>query len=498
MNKLTRILLVEDSQKQADFIVSAFDPKEFDVSVISDGNEAYTKLVEQKQIPDVILLDHQLPGKSGLQIIEGLYGTGETYAIIFLTANKSMENAVKAMKMGALDFVLKSPHIREELPEKVRKVSQIHNERLERISLRRELRKREAIYRTMVDNIPKSIVALFGTDLNVISLNSLGLKILRITQDDIIGKNIARYKYNAMMREVIQALNLANKGIKSEFELNYKGSIFLVFVAPVKDETGLVDALVLSALNITRRKKVENKIKQVGVSLRETNAAKDTIFSIISHDLRGPVSNFAQLAQLLIDMPDERKLLRGNHILHALRDSAKRTYQLLENLLHWSKSIRGKVEAVPKKVLLNEIFLENIELANTTANNKDVTIDTQIGNECHILADPILLNTVIRNLISNAIKFTEPGGVVKLYSEIGATEVTIFIADNGVGISEQNMQRLFKLNKHFTTYGTHSEKGSGLGLLLCKDLVELNGGTISLKSTESQGTSVSFTVPKAD
>ncbi len=262
---------------------------------------------------------------------------------------------------------------------------------------------------------------------------------------------------------------------------------------PVAGENGFPPkAVVTSFSDITHLKNTENK-------LREINAIKDKLFSIVAHDLKSPYNAQMGFLELLMDetinyTPEERR-----HFVQMLYESARQSFALLDNLLLWSRNQTGKIPFQPKEISINELVDNSIRFFGLSASVKNIKIKSCIGsNELKVKADYEMTNTVLRNLMANAIKFTPAGGTVKILCKaIDDEQLKISVKDNGVGIPKELQGKLFKPNNINSTPGTENEKGTGLGLIICKEFVERNGGKIGVRSTVGKGTTFYFTLKNA-
>jgi len=248
------------------------------------------------------------------------------------------------------------------------------------------------------------------------------------------------------------------------------------------------------ALSI-ERKKAEEEIKVKNEQLQTINAEKDMFFSILAHDLRGPLSTFVAATQIITEEiqtmePEEIKEITGS-----MKTSAINIYTLLENLLEWSRLQRGAMDFVPEKFNLKNKIRESTDLLSETARKKAIEIGISISDDLEMLADKHMFDTIIRNLVSNAIKFTMAGGLVTLtadFSEDNTIEVKI--SDSGIGMSQELKNKLFLINEKSSRPGTDGEPSTGLGLLLCKEFVEKHGGKIWVTSKVARGSVFSFTI----
>lgn len=236
--------------------------------------------------------------------------------------------------------------------------------------------------------------------------------------------------------------------------------------------------------------------QELANKLEESNATKDKLFSIIAHDLRNPfntIMNSSELLLELIDLDSSRTDIR--QCAEMISSSATHTYDLLMNLLEWSRLQTGRIIVNRQPLDLGLIILANIRIANLTAEPKNVTIHFDDKNSYPVNTDSTILNTILRNLIGNAIKYTNENGSIHI--TIGRDEKYYYISvrDNGMGMSEWNQQKLFRLDTVQSTPGTNKEEGTGLGLILCRDFVHLIGGEITVKSKLREGSVFTFSLP---
>lgn len=237
------------------------------------------------------------------------------------------------------------------------------------------------------------------------------------------------------------------------------------------------------------------ELRKARSNLEELGRNKDRFFSIIAHDLRSPFNSVLGLSEYISESMSEiekEEILELNKMIFT---SSKSLYNLLENLLDWSKTQIGKLKFEPENIDLYEVLEKELDVLKIIAANKEIQIVSEIKKETMAYFDEGMIATVIRNIINNAIKFTDNKGVIKILSKPNEAYLVVSIIDNGIGISEKNIKKLFNANKQFTTFGTSGEKGTGLGLAICKEFVVMNGGDIKVKSEEAKGTEFEFTLP---
>ncbi|MEI7525226.1 MAG: PAS domain-containing protein [Mariniphaga sp.] len=263
-----------------------------------------------------------------------------------------------------------------------------------------------------------------------------------------------------------------------------------------RDEHGMPLYLSGFVIDITERKEKEVEIKMQNEKLQKIYAEKDKFFSIIAHDLRGPVGGLMGLTGM---MADENENFTDNEIKEMTFDlnrSARNTFNLLENLLEWSQMDRGLTEFQPQNLALTEVVTDCKNVVLESARGKGIELFVDIPSEYNVIADKNMVQTVIRNLFSNAIKFTPKGGRVTISAKPADNSMMeISVSDTGIGMSDQLVNDLFLIDTNTKRPGTEGEQSTGLGLLLCKEFVEKHGGKFSVESDQNYGTVFSFTIP---
>lgn len=255
--------------------------------------------------------------------------------------------------------------------------------------------------------------------------------------------------------------------------------------------------LILYALKRRSNKQLKAahaKVEQQNVELQNLNATKDKFFSILGHDLKSPLNSLSSFSNLLINYFDSLSKEEIQTLAKDLDKSLKNLYSLLDNLLEWARSQTGNINFAPEQFDIVAVLTDNQALLSGQAANKEITIVQEQTSPLLVSAHKPSIATVIRNLVSNAIKFTPKGGQVKIRAVLQEHVVIVSIADTGVGMSESVMKGLFRIDSKHSTLGTANEKGTGLGLVLCKDFVEKNGGKLWVESTEGKGTIFYFSV----
>ncbi len=250
-----------------------------------------------------------------------------------------------------------------------------------------------------------------------------------------------------------------------------------------------------------KNKEIERQAQELDKQRNELealNSTKDKFFAIIAHDLKNPFSTVLGLSELLAKEFENFDSDSLRNFITQIYKYSNNTFNLLENLLQWSMVQTGRMPLRPKMVNLKSIIEENVELLSGNAKNKNIDIQVVSSNDCTAYVDINQITTVVRNLLSNAIKFTPTDGNIEVIVESKGDYWEIAVKDNGIGVSEDDIKKLFLIDSNPTTIGTSKEEGTGLGLILCKEFIERNGGEIWVESKVEQGSTFYFTVPKTE
>jgi PAS domain S-box-containing protein len=340
----------------------------------------------------------------------------------------------------------------------------------------------------LLDGIPENIYVSDKESFVIVFANK---KLKELYNEDIIGKKCFQVFYNHQAPcDFCTNLHIFERNEPYYWE-NYNAKLdkyFYMIDRAIKWIDGK-QARFQMAIDISKLKKAEKQ-------LQEVNAAKDKFFSIISHDLRSPFNAIIGFSELLIknfDTLDKNKIVRyiGN-----IKNAGQSSFKLLENLLEWSRSQTGRIQFEPKKVHLNFVLRETLELMKGQYINKQIKVLILFDSDFYVFADSNMLNTILRNLISNAIKFTPRGGVITIDADEIDDFIEIKIIDTGVGIEEKMILKLFDITEKSSSQGTENETGTGLGLLLCNEFALRHESRINVKSQIDKGSEFSFKLKK--
>lgn len=330
-------------------------------------------------------------------------------------------------------------------------------------------------------------------------LNAALARILGYEPQELLGRNVLELLVYEQDRDIVR------KNILKDYARPYvvrfvkkNGDVFFVELEARNFEINGENMRVASVRDITERKKSEEEIRRVNTQLRDAIAEKDRFFSIIAHDLKSPISGFLSLTKVLVENFEELTVKEVNRSLDALYASSVRVYALLENLLEWARVQQGLLTCSPSHFLLKGVVRASLDFTHSVADQKGIVLYDETPDDLVVCIDPPMIGTVLRNIVSNALKFSNRGTCVRITARQDGGMVTVAVRDEGVGMDQHTLSMLFSLDNRITRPGTEGEVSTGLGLILCKEFVEKHGGKIWAESSPGQGTTFYFTLPVAD
>ena len=380
----------------------------------------------------------------------------------------------------------------------------------ERKQAEEEINRTKAHLAAFVKNTPAA-VAMFDTNLHYIAYSQKWLQDYNLGEQDLTGRH--HYDVFPEIRQMPFWMDVHNRCLAGETIQQEEDSFnrtdgrkhWLFWeVKPWFNENGAIGGIIMITMDITARKQAEDALRaahaellEKNIALHEANASKDKFFSIIAHDLRSPFNGLLGYIDLMDRQSGDLSVNKLKDYLAKLKLSANALYALLENLLAWARLQRGLVEYRPEVIALAPLVNEIVGLFAANAGQKAITLTQAIPAAVMVSADSAMLNTILRNLLSNALKFTPAGGRITLAARLAAPDVEIAVTDTGCGMTPEVLAQLFRIDSHHTTKGTAGETGTGLGLLLCHDLVRKHGGRLWGESAVGVGTTFRFTLPLA-
>jgi PAS domain S-box-containing protein len=363
----------------------------------------------------------------------------------------------------------------------------------------KKLQNSETRYRRLFETAKDGILILDAYNGQIVDVNPYLVEILGYSYEEFLGKELWEIGIFKNIEESKAAfIELQNKGfIRFEdmpletkngkpINVEYVSNVYLV------DDAKVIQC---NIRDITERKNAEELHRESETRLRELNATKDKFFSIIAHDLKSPFTSIIGLSELLAEQVGKKDYDGIDEYAKMIQSSSWRAMDLLTNLMEWSRSQTGRMEFNPVSINIVELINEVSELLNDAAKQKSITITRLLPASLVLFADKPMINTVLRNLISNAIKYTNIGGKIEIYSTSREKELEVTVCDSGVGITKGALEKLFHIEESRSTPGTQDEEGTGLGLILCMDFVSKHGGRIWAESEPGNGSRFVFSIP---
>ena len=385
---------------------------------------------------------------------------------------------------------------------------------IDRVRTREALKQSEFEYRAIFENAHDAILVFRPSDETILAANPSAAELYGVPLENLIGTSLKEFTVDEKKgtKKIAQTLskkemkNVETKQLKADgtkMDIEHNASV-------IKYHGEEVILTMNRDISVRKQheKEIEKHIKALELSekrlrasekeLKKSNKQKDMFFSIIAHDLRSPFTSLLGFTQFMIQEADSLTKEEFREFSASIDKTARNIYNLLENLLQWARMQTGKMEYSAVKINLQELISDIIDLYQPNAFKKKISLRHTCNTERMVIADTNMLNTVFRNLVANAIKFTRENGVIEIKTEQKEKFVEITVKDDGVGIPKENIEKLFSIDERVSTIGTNKERGTGLGLVLCKEFVEKNGGTIKVESKEGKGSSFIFTVPLAE
>ena len=340
--------------------------------------------------------------------------------------------------------------------------------------------------------------AIFILDIEgkVIHANRCMCGLLNKPKEEIDGKYC--YELTRCSSPLVEACPLI-KTIKSkqreQLEICFTGKDFLVHTDPILSESGDVKGAVHVVRDITEHKKREEELKRINKKLEELNYTKIKFFSLVSHNLKSPFNGLLVAFEMLKNQYDYIDDTEKKQLIQQMHGMTAQTYDLLENLFRWAQIQIGEINYTLEEIFFKDLIESEAVKFSNELKQKNIRINYLIDPNICILADEKLFRLVVHNLVHNAIKYSHPNSEISIKTSMNDGNVELTVTDYGVGINSESLKKLFKIDQHSVTAGTLKEMGTGIGLILSKEIIALHGGKIWAESEEGKGSSFTFSLP---
>lgn len=475
------------------------------LDVVMETDDAGLKLVEyiREELGNYsvrIVLRTGQPGKAPERRVISSYAIDDYKTKTELTQDKLFTVILASMRTYDAMKSLESfrSNLEGEVSSRTTKLKELNKNLEDEIKERERLELRLREIRKAIETVQVG-VTITNTHGKIIYTNPAEAQMHGYEVDELLGKHASILGSPDSKKKMEKAeLEKAGNWKRESINLRRDGSTFPVQLIStrVKDSEGNLLGMVTVSEDISQRKKAEKAIRESERKLKELNATKDKFFSIIAHDLKGPLGIMVGFSDMLSEFWENLSEVEKKETVEGINVSSKKLFKLLENLLDWSRSQTGRIKYEPDMISLRYLIESTIILLMQNALEKDIELDAEVNEDINVFVDREMIATVIRNLVANAIKFTDSGGRIDILAEEKGDVVEVAVVDTGIGIRKEDMKKLFRIDVHHSTIGTSQEKGTGLGLILCREFVERHGGKIWAESEFGKGSTFKFTLPK--
>ncbi len=373
---------------------------------------------------------------------------------------------------------------------------QLKQEVLERKLAEREIRKLSKVF--LEGTNPSFIEDLNG---NILEMNDEAVNIYGFSREELIGKSINNILPEQKHDQMNKMIKLCTQGeiVKNIESIRRKKGgkqiPVLMTLSLLTEDENKPFGIASTASDLTEQKNIEKELIKSKAIAETANATKDKFFKIISHDLRTPFNSIIGFSNFLNKEYDSLNDLKRKDCIQKLNKSSLHAYDLLENLLTWARTQNNEITIIKETTNLKELVNCSISTYLLNAASKNISLNNNVKDDLIISIDKNTALTFIRNIVNNAIKFTQFGGQINIDSQISTNTIRIHITDTGVGMTAEVIDNLFRIDKNISTKGTNNENGTGLGLILCKEFIKKNGGSISVKSEINKGSEFIISLP---
>lgn len=372
------------------------------------------------------------------------------------------------------------------------------NTQVENTTIENEIRKeKEKLYKVITKHIPNSAIAIVDKKHRILIADGEVIRKRIAYPDFLIGKPISTVLGREIGQYIDDNIEEAFMGELREEEHIYDDRIYRISYVPLHNEANDIYNVLVTAIDITQLKTAQQKLTDYANELQKLSKSKDKFFSIVAHDLRNPFVGLLGFTEMLVYDIEENRMQDVKQHSELIHESATFLYNLLENFLNWSRIQSGRMEFNPVKIDIKDLIYKVKGIFASSAENKRISLNCECNTNMKVIGDYFMIETVLRNLVSNAIKFTDNGGKVIITGVEDDDYLNVSVKDNGVGMDKETLESIFELGEKISTEGTQHETGSGLGLLLCKEYIDIHEYPMNVKSEVNKGTEFTIRFRKA-
>ena len=400
------------------------------------------------------------------------------------------------MSLIAVAVVLMMMHLRNinSLLKKANNEINMQKNQLEEAAL--HIRRRYRFLDLLINTVPTPLFFVKKDNLSVVGCNEAFEHLCGISREAIVGSTLDNLRQQTGIDWYPDKTRDFGTVSLMRFSTCQQRDV-ICYISELTDEGGYGDLASLVIVDVTELENIRRELCQSQKELEDALNVKTKFFSIFAHDLKNPFNGILGMTSLISEYYENYSPSEIKHYLSVINDSATHVYNMLTNLLDWAKSQTGMLEVNPSEFCITEPINDAISINRYNIELKQIKIDLRVESDYCVMADKNMVFTVFRNLIGNALKYTHTGGCITIGVSSENDKVLVSVSDNGIGISPENIQRLFDANHPITTPGLENEKGSGLGLIICNEFIRRNGGQIMVSSEVGKGTTFTFTLNRA-
>ncbi len=490
MEHKTKILIVEDESIVAIDLKKTLENFGFEITgIVHSGELAIKKALELN--PDLILMDIMLNGKiTGIEAASEI-SSKKDIPVIYLTAFANESTLSQAKLTQPFGYILK-PFDEKNLVSTIEMALYKHK-------LDRRLKENEKRYRKLVEKTPVAIAILTGR--HIVYANPFAVKMLGASSEEELK---SRYVFDFISSEFAERRKdtiqkIMKRGeiveVSNEKLTTLDGRRLDVEITAIPVYYLDKPAIHIVIRDVTELNKKKEERENYTEKLKKMNETKDKFLSLISHDLKSPFNSMMGYTEILKNEIDDLSKEERDIFIGSIYESTRHIYNLLNDLLEFSRFYLGMIKIEPREINIRILVDDIIEFLSNAARQKGISLKNCINRDFMVLAEEDMISSVLRNLVTNSIKFTASGGKIKISAEPEQKHLDISVSDNGIGMDKATMETLFDIVSKKSRPGTNEEEGTGLGLILAKEFVEKNGGQISVESEPGKGTTFTFNLP---